>query len=240
MRRLPALAALLALLASLASLPAARAGSISVSPVRADLDHRNRIASLTLRNGGTEPTVVQLQPMIWRQANGQDVLEPTRDLLATPPIFTLAPGATQIVRVGLRREPDAARELSFRLILQEVPPPPKPGFAGLRVALKLSVPVFVAPAGKAAPALRWALVSDGAGQRLRVVNDGNAHARVGSLVLTSRTGETVGPVEVGVYVLPGQWRELKVPGAPAGGGLRVTARTSRGELAADVAADGAN
>ena len=63
----------------------------------------------------------------------------------SPPIATIAPDKEQIIRVGLRRAPDKERELSYRLFLQEVPAPPKPGFQGLQVALRVGLPVFVQP-----------------------------------------------------------------------------------------------
>lgn len=237
MFRLPVLRTACLALALLAGSLPVLAGSFSVFPIRADLGSAKQVASLTVRNTGDEPATIQLQAMSWRQQDGLDSLESTRELLATPPIFTVQAGGSQIVRVGLRRAPDADMELSYRLLLREVPSEPKPGFAGLRVALELSVPVFVAPlSGKAAPNLQWALVEAGDGPRLRVNNAGNGHVRIGSVILAAPSGEAIGPVDVSAYVLPGQARELSLPRRPAPvGGLRVNARTGHGELAADLA-----
>ena len=73
--------------------------------------------------------------------------------MATPPIFTVPPKGTQVIRVGLRRAADAQQGLSYRMFLQEVPPPPRQGLQGLQVALRLSLPVFVMPARDARPVL---------------------------------------------------------------------------------------
>ena len=81
----------------------AQAGSFAVSPTRADLTADRAIAALTVRNTGDEPAVVQLQTVAWSQDHGTEVMIETQDLLASPPIFTLAPGAAQIVRIGLRK-----------------------------------------------------------------------------------------------------------------------------------------
>ena len=123
-------------------------------------------------------------------------------------MFTLPPRGTQLVRVALRGSPDPTRELSYRVILQEVPPEASPDFTGLRVALRLSIPVFVAPTTPAKPDLAWSATHDASGAIvLRADNNGGAHARVLGLTLTPESG--TGPVlqdTVATYVLPGQFR----------------------------------
>lgn len=119
------------------------AGSFSVSPVRVELNERNRVVALQVRNQGSESASIQLELL---QRDGAGVDTPTGDLLATPPIFTIEPGESQVIRVGLRRPPDPENELRYRLILQEIPPPRPAGFQGVQMALRLIVPVTVAPA----------------------------------------------------------------------------------------------
>ena len=114
------------------SMPA-HAGSFSISPIRLDLVRWPRTAALTVRNDERE-ALVQAEVMLWEQVDGEDRLTPTRDLLVSPAVFTLPPNGSQLVRVALRSLPaDVTRELSYRLILQEVPQPASPDFAGLQV-----------------------------------------------------------------------------------------------------------
>jgi fimbrial chaperone protein len=108
------------------------------------------IDSVTIRNGGAEPVVVQLEVSSWSQREGEALLAPTTDLLATPPIFRIPAGGTQLVRVGLRRAPDPQRELSYRLFLREVPSA-TPSASSIRITLSISLPVFVTPLAKLAP-----------------------------------------------------------------------------------------
>ncbi|WP_119628929.1 fimbrial biogenesis chaperone [Methylocaldum marinum] len=108
---------------------AAHGGALSVAPVRLELSAPELTGAITVTNTGTESSVVQLEATDWSQRNGQDEYAPSRKLSATPPIFTLGPGATQTVRVGLRHPPDPRRELAYRLFLQEVPPPAPQGCA---------------------------------------------------------------------------------------------------------------
>lgn len=228
---------------SLLAIGPAFAGSIAVNPIRVSLSAKQTTGALVVRNSGAEPSVVQLQIVSWSQQDGKDVYVPTKDLLGTPPIFTVPPGGSQTVRVGMRQRTDAQNEGSYRLILQEVPPPPKPEFRGLQVALRLSVPVFVAPATAPSPTLDWqaALTSQGE-LKVAAINTGNTHVQVLKFKLASGGAELspAAPAEA-AYVLPGQRREwtMRFEAAPASGdSLRVTAQTDAGDMQADIAVSG--
>ena len=157
---------------------------------------------------------MQTSLVSWTQENGQDVYAPTKEILGTPPIATIPPGGEQILRVGMRRAPDAVNELAYRVFLQEVPPPPKPGFQGLQVALRLSLPIFVQPRqGPAKATLVWNLDLQGEDTlRLRLDNQGTGHIQVSDISLFQPgQDQAVASQSSLVYVLPGQSRawELK-------------------------------
>ena len=60
----------------------------------------------------------------WVQSeDGTDEYESTSDVIAVPPIFSIAPGETQIIRVGLVGGLSPDRELAHRLFLTELPRP---------------------------------------------------------------------------------------------------------------------
>jgi len=212
-------------------------GTFQVSPVRATLSTSRSIAALTVKNHGAEPAVVQLEVVTWSQHEGKDVYVATKEIIATPPIFTVPPGGTQVVRVGLRRAPDPQRELAYRLYLQEVPPAPGAGFQGLQVALRLGVPVFVNPRAAVAPALKWS-ARRGAGAELKIglANSGYVHVQVSELKVSSARGETLASQPAVGYVLPGQSREwgIKVSPLPSGAALRLVAQTDAGEVKVDL------
>ena len=132
-------------LAAAMILGVAHAGSFMVVPTRIELAPGKLSATLTIRNDDKEPAVIRLEPRAWDQKGDQDLYEATKEVLVTPPIVTVAPGAEQIVRIALRRPLDPQRELNYRLFLQEVAPPPRPGFSGLQVALRISMPIFARP-----------------------------------------------------------------------------------------------
>jgi fimbrial chaperone protein len=178
----------------------ALAGSFTVTPVRIDIVPPRQAASIEVQNTGAQPAQLQAERYRWTRDNdGDDELAPTEDFVVTPPIFRLAPGQKQIVRVLLLGRPDPARELAYRLILQETPvdePPPNT----VATVLRISLPVFVA-APNAQPQLVFELQRRDGQLRVTAENRGAAHA----LIVGSRSeaGEKL-PVEG--YLLPGERR----------------------------------
>jgi fimbrial chaperone protein len=222
---------------SVMGMGAAHAGSFSVNPVRVTLSAKQPVAAITVRNAGAEPAVVQLETSAWSQDQGKDVLVPSTDVLATPPIFTVAPGKTQILRIGLRRPSTATDETTYRLILREVPPATPA--EGLRVALKISMPVFVVPAASVAPALQWRATRTADGQiRVRVTNTGTAHVQMTKIDLALAEGGTeLGSHTLADYVLPGNTRSWTVKTAsPAAVGAKVRIKSMTDAGAFDTSA----
>jgi len=218
--------------------PLARASSFAVNPVRVTLSPGHAVAAITVRNTGSEASVIQLETSRWTQQDGQDSLAPSEEILATPPIFTLPPGGSQIVRVGLRRAPDAQRELTYRLVLREVPPP-QPIAQGLRVALAISMPVFVPATHPSFANLQWQAVRLAPGRiQLQATNTGSAHVQIGAIELSSaNSASPVVKQSVATYVLPGnshRWTFKSTVDVPSGSNLRLDASTDGGDVRANV------
>jgi fimbrial chaperone protein len=233
---------LLAIAASIAALAlpveAAVAGSFNVSPVRVELSAESRTEALTVRNQGDEPAVVQVQLFAWSQDAGQDVLQPTGDLLVSPPVFTVAPGQSQLLRLALRAAPDPARQLSYRVILQEVPGQTPAGGPSLQVALRISLPVFVEPPVAAEPRLDWQAHIEPDGKLLLSArNIGNAHIQLADFELTSSAGTALASQQQVSYILPGQTRtwiletDAELASAER---VRFAGRSDAGDLAAEI------
>ncbi len=229
----------LALLAALAVYPSmATAGSFQVNPVRLDLSAKATTAALSVKNTGDEAVVVQVNVEAWSQQDGKDVYAPTKDVLVTPPVLNIPAGAERVVRVGLRRAADRSKELSYRLFLQEVPPPPKPGFQGLVVALRVGLPLFVAPLqAAAAPRITWqALRGPDNKVELQALNEGTGHLQVSELALLDPADAAVASYAGLTYILPEQRRSWTLPLiAPLDASrVRVKAVTDAGNLTAEI------
>ncbi len=158
----------------------ALASSFNISPIRVELAGGRRTEALTLRNADEAPVVVQVHVVAWSQRDGVDQFDATREMLVTPPVLQLPGNGEQIVRVALRGQPDRSQELAYRVVFEEVPQAAPAGFTGLRVALRLSVPIFIAPAaGKAHADLSWELRALPDGQlEVAATNHGSAHSQV--------------------------------------------------------------
>jgi len=218
----------------------ARAGEFSVSPLRVDLKAAHRLEVLTVTNSADAPLAVQLRLVSWSQDNGEDQYVDTQDLLATPPIFRIAPHGQQIIRVALRHDPDPSRETDYRVFVTEIPQPPSQDFSGMQLALRMSLPIFVAPAVLEHPELHWSAQwsSDGA-LRITASNTGNAHVKVTDFDVRFAGSGQPSQVKVTRYVLPGSSVSWTVkPDAEAStdrqAAIHLRGVTDRGDFAADV------
>jgi fimbrial chaperone protein len=207
----------------------AMAGGLTIFPLRADLSTQTRIAAFNVISGESTPTLMQVHLFAWTQANGVELLAPSDDLLVGPPIFTLAPGATQLIRVGLRSDPMSNREVAYRIVIGEVP---TSKVAGLSFAFRLSMPIFVSPMTPSGPHALWSAEHvDTRHLRLTLDNSGDEHIHVAALrVATEPAGTVIFSGGPSAYVLSGQRRSWTIPVDKALNvrSLRVTVTTEGG------------
>lgn len=209
------------------------AGTFAVNPVRVELSARQLHSTLQIANSGDEKLTVQVHPMCWGRGGNDESLEDTDDVIVNPPIFTIAPHQTQFVRLGLRQFKASSAEQTYRLILEEVPPPLAPGFNGLRTLLRISIPVFVAPPQSAQPLLTWEIKKAAdQGTVLSVQNRGNGHIQLKQIAVSrAPNGEPIFTRTNAVYVLPGGHREWRMEGVESdSSGWLVRAVTDHGPL----------
>lgn len=217
----------------------AHAGSFTANPVRLTLASGAMSTSLLLENKGDQPVLVQAELMAWSQQDGKDVLTPSQDLVVSPPIFKVAPGAAQTVRVGLLKPVASDREVTYRLFLQEVAQPQAPGEQGVSVTVRLGLPVFILPKNRVAPQLSWRAKPERGDIRLSLTNSGNAHVQAVDCKIYRADGTLVAEQQLGAYVLAGQTRSWQIkPAQPwRGEKLKLTARTPGGDVTADIISD---
>ncbi|MBV9930630.1 MAG: molecular chaperone [Alphaproteobacteria bacterium] len=203
----------------------AGASSLRINPVSVAVAPDKGSAELRLENADPKPVAVRVTALRWTEADGRDRTEPTRDLVVSPPIFTVAPGARQLIRVGFRnRIPGAA----YRLIVEEIPGPRSAG-TGISVLLKLDLPLYVIAARSAVATLSWA-ARRGADGSLIVEgrNSGTLHAQILAIEARNAAGEAIGRSERMGVVLPSSslaWSLGPATGAPA----ELVVRTAQGE-----------
>lgn len=188
------------------------AASLIIKPTRIVITEDTPVVAVTVQNQGTTAAVIQMQLMTWSQTSGEDQYGPTDDLqiMACPPLFTVQPGESQIVRVGLEdMQRDWTTEGAFRLFIQEIPPEPVEGDTAVQVALRVSVPVFLPPQNISQPPINWHLESRGEGGLwMTAHNKGNVHALISGIRLLKDTS-ILFETATHQYVLPGatlSWR----------------------------------
>ena len=197
-----------AALAALLVASTASAGSFSVAPVRLDVKMPRRAVSLEVQNTGELPAQLQVERYRWvADKGGDDQLEATDDIVATPPILTLAPGQKQIIRVLVSGNQDPTREATYRVILQETALNDPPANA-VRTLLRISMPLFITPNG-AKPNVVWSAERVDSQWWLVMENTGNAHAQI----LAAR-GEGGAEIKATGYLLPGEKRRIAVDAPP--------------------------
>ena len=187
------------------AIPAA-AGTLQVNPVLVAIDRDHRTATVTVRNVEATPVTIRAYPLAWHQADGNDNYEESGAVIVSPPIFTIAPGGTQLVRVGLRNP--AAGPQSYRLIIEEVPEAAPA--EGIRVALRLNLPLYATiPVGNAAQ-LRWSAARSADGWVIVAQNPGPGYVRLGGDAARDATGVRFEDTVNFGTVLPGATRRWRV------------------------------
>jgi fimbrial chaperone protein len=212
-RKLARLAAVAAVLAASAS--QALAGAFTITPVRIYMTPRDRVVALTITNEGDGELVIQADINVWSQdAQGRDKLELTEDLILAPPIVKLAPNSRQVVRLALAKPADLSRQLTYRMIVREVPEAvaARPNTLQVPISLALSLPVFVTPP-TAKSQISCELARKGP-QAVDTVcrNSGNAYTQVLEVSL-ERGNAVLAKGEPGTYILPDAAKTLPLKAA---------------------------
>jgi fimbrial chaperone protein len=221
----------------------AHAAGLQFSPILLDLGPGQRTATLEIMNRSADPRAVQVRPFTWSQPTGQDdALGATNDLAISPPLFTLPPNEMQLVRIVLRASGNDAAERAYRLLIDELPPPGQAG--AVRLALRVSLPVFAAASSRTAPDIRWSAQRAGSGWDILAHNQGTRRARITELSATGPGGRRLAatPLAQNPWLLQGghrRWR-LEDPGriVRSGSTLRVVGTSETGPLEVVIAAVG--
>ena len=211
------------------------AGNISVYPLRATLEGAKNSDVLTVTNVDTKPLLLQPTVFAWSQVDGKEILEATRDILVAPPLVEIAPGESQAIRLVSRIEADKQKELTYRVILQEIPKVNQSGQTAVSMALRVSLPIFILPKIPAQAKIDAQLQLSNTNLFVAIKNSGNAHLQFKTAILRDAIG-VVGSSSTMTYVLHGQAAQIKfaLPIRPVVGNLRIEAQTDAGDFSQDV------
>lgn len=166
---------------------AAQASNFEISPVVLELSSARTAGVVKIVNNDNHDVSLQLRAFEWGQSDNKDDLKPTQNLIISPPVFNLAPGASQVIRV-VSRQPSAENEIAFRLLIDEIPSAAEG--ATINFKFRISMPVFIAPVAAAKLKLDYDLHAGKPG-KLVVQNSGNRRGRLLDVAVTLPNGKKI-------------------------------------------------
>ena len=216
--------------------PPATAQSLAVLPVNILFSPGQKASSLIVTNKGTSETAIQIRAFAWTQTDSDDQLTDSDAVVLSPPLATIAPGASQVVRLVLRQLPQG-REATYRILVDQIPPPAEPGI--VHMVLRMSIPIFAEPPTRAVPHVQFHLQVDSGKLVLVAMNDGLSHEVIRDVVLTTSDGRKLkGNSDASPYILAGVTRRWTIaaegPLPLPGETLQLTAQTDAGTIQQQV------
>lgn len=217
----------------LMSLHAGTASALGVEPIRIELSPGKPTHVLRIRNDSMDTRLVQLEGFDWLGWDSDKhrlALTPSSRLIANPPVFTLAPKATQLVRVGLIDTPGEAVQQAFRLLVRELQPlqgvEPRP-HSQISLLITFNLPVFFTPSRTGPARLDWHGERGEDGRRyLTAINRGEKAARITEVRLAGG-GQPVPVAGHNGYLLAGQSASWQI--GEGAGHLKARVKDDKGQ-----------
>lgn len=182
----------------------AKAQALSVLPVNIQMAPGQGATTMTVTNHGGSETSIQIRAFAWDQQDGEDQLTGSDAVLVSPPLATIPPHGSQVIRIVLRKRPEE-QEATYRILLDQIPPPAQPG--QVRVVLRLSIPIFAQPPTRALAHVAFHIERDHQQAYLVAANDGGHHEAVRDVVLSTSDGRQFQTAPSIPYVLGGATRK---------------------------------
>ncbi|MFS8049768.1 molecular chaperone [Rhizobium sp. BR 314] len=179
--RLPRIAVTMLLLMSSHSVNAA---SLRVAPTSLELVAPSGTAVLNLANDGDHPINVQVRIFKWSQTGGTERLEPTRDVVASPPSTKMSPNGQYVVRVVRTSKAPVKAEETYRVIVDELPDPRLARAGTVTLIMRHSIPIFFKRADIKPANVSWNLNRQGNSLFLTGKNNGDSRFRLSNLTVT--------------------------------------------------------
>lgn len=193
------------------------AASLQVAPISVAFSPQEKAKEIWLTNTSERPIRAQTRVLIWSQVAGQDQVNPTRDLVASPSITEIKAGEQQLIRIIRIAPQNTAVEQTYRLLIDELPSSGQADAqTGLQLLLQYSIPVFIQPTDSIAMRNGLTLLNQVnfqyQNQQLIVKNNAKSHIRISELTYINPNGERI-PLINGLvgYVLAGQSMRWDIP-----------------------------
>jgi fimbrial chaperone protein len=158
--------------------------SLQISPVLLEVPAGGAASNVTIANQDSRPADIQVRLFKWTQADGEETLTPTEDVVASPPIATIQPHSKLTVRVIRVATGEVASEEAYRLVIDQLPQSDAGGRAIVSMLVRQVLPLFFEPAERASADVAWSLARTPRGWALRARNSGDRRMRIAKVVLS--------------------------------------------------------
>lgn len=190
------------------------ASNYSVNPINIVLSPRVSTALLKLRNQDTNASSFQFKVFKWEQnAQGEDKLTPTEDIILFPSLLTVEPQGERQIRLG-SKVPINNVEKTYRLIVEELPTKTsQPTGNTLQVLTNLNIPIFLQPGQINQSGKMGQLAIKKGNLSFEINNTGNVNLRLQQITVqgVSATGEKIIETSVNTwYILAGNTKSYSV------------------------------
>ena len=139
--------------------------------------------TLKLRNDDAVEVTAQTRVLRWTQADGVEKLEPTTDVVSSPPAVTLTPNVDYVVRiVRVSRQPIRGEE-SYRVLVDQLPSNSREAQPTVMLLIRQSIPIFFRAPQVSAPKVSWSLARKGEKLFLNAAKAGDERLRLASVRL---------------------------------------------------------
>ena len=187
----------------------AAADGLRVTPIIQALPHDRTMAMYRVSNVNNRPLTVQIEAHRWHQHDGKRVLSQAAELLVVPPLVTLDPGQTQLVRIAYRGG-TVDQELDYRVRFEEVAARYIGTGVGIGTTVTLDVPLFFLDRKPVVEA-NWELGMHGGQGRLSLTNKGSRYLRFSGLTVTNSAGDSIQVGQTPQYLLAGNTLTFRLP-----------------------------
>lgn len=118
--------------------------TLQVYPVNIDFSENEKAKAVYLSNAGKSAINAQIRVFLWQQDSGENKLIETKEIIVSPPLTDIPPGQQQMIRIILPNQKTTSAELSYRLIIDELPGSDEAQNGGaINFLLRYSLPIFI-------------------------------------------------------------------------------------------------
>lgn len=182
------------------------------------MENGKNTAVFEIQNLSDKKIIIETEAKKWIQnEKGEDLLNDTEDIIVIPPYIELKGKQRQLIKLAYLGDPPLEKQLTYRMILKQLPQPIKEKGKSdkvktfLQIVFHINVPIFINPINKD---IKYDLhISKVDLDRRKVVfhveNTGNQFARIIGIVFF-RDDQVILTKRLIKYILPGSQFDITI------------------------------